>query len=279
MRKCFFLLSITCVYATSLATEQVIQVLKSRGTVFFACICKNGIAVVADSREVFTQPESDNHEVIAYYESSPKIFVYNGLIIAMAGQYGFDTLSARGLFNRFCTSEKIKLKPNQFKAYFFRYAKNKLNATDFRNFSNNMFLICGYENTIPQIFYYNGFKSDSFFTVGQFKSNVEDFSDFLSPSYTAYFQTTSVDKMIPSLQHAIQQFCALANERQISYFGGPVSSALITVSGSKWHDIQTKNNFDTYAEQRKAILNHSLKIHYRSEKDSFIITNRFKKFQ
>ena len=76
------------------------QVLNDKGTYLISAICKDGIVVGSDSRAVWMNNEN---QIAAYFDSAQKIFVYNKIVIAMAGGYAFldSNLTFNGLLKLF----------------------------------------------------------------------------------------------------------------------------------------------------------------------------------
>jgi len=125
----------------------------SFGTLIASFICKNGIVVSSDSRTVLYT----KRKVVAYFEETSKIFEIGNFLMAVAGQYTFDTTSVRNLVKGFSASNSL-LNTDLYSIHdsLLSYARRRLPTSDYFLLYSNQFIIAGYDQNIPTILYYDG---------------------------------------------------------------------------------------------------------------------------
>jgi 20S proteasome alpha/beta subunit len=128
----------------------------SYGTLIASFIGKNGIVVSADSRTVLYNAKG---KVVAYFEETSKIFQIRNFLIAVAGQYTFDTTGIEELIRGISASRSLPdIDLYSLHDSLLGYAKTRLSTHEYFSLYNNQFIISGYYHNTPTILYYDGFK-------------------------------------------------------------------------------------------------------------------------
>lgn len=247
--------------------------IESHGTFIITLICTDGILMVADSRAVYF---NDKKEIIAYYEGSQKLFQYNKIGVAMAGQYGFDTTRFELIFNNFKKHISQNIPVKSFYSVFIKFVKKQLSSKDYTDLLKNQFLVCGYDQEKPIICWYDGTGKDLLKLSTGYKTNFK--KDDNIQDVIKYIKTNNVIATIPIAKKIVQNIVLERNKKSVSTIGGEASILSIKPSGIRWLKLQNQYDYNSIQEYYNNFISGNIKMWYRSPRDSVLLRNGFDHF-
>ena len=243
----------------------------SYGTLIASFICKNGIVVSSDSRTVMYNTQ---RKVVAYFEETSKIFQIQNFLIAVAGQYTFDTTSIASLIKGISASNRLS-DINLYAVHdsLLSYAKTKLSTFEYFSLYSNQFIISGYYQNIPTILYYDGGRRVEITGEGYITNSSKD-ND--RTSVERNIKPLTVEQLIPVSMKFVTDIEEVSNKKdKWSIIGGPVSAASIMDNKITWIKDQSRNNFESTRDFYTSYKSGKVRITYRSVKDSIDFPKRF----
>ena len=235
-------------------------------TFILAAIFKDGIIVGSDTRYAFLD---DQNKVLAYFDKAQKIYQHQNILVAVSGNYSFDSLQISALFRNFSSSHTDKSGIGQFFSSFTKYAKTVLSIKEYTELLENQFLICGYLNKKPIIQYYDGKgKYSSFLHSGYITNHKEDNN---TGWVNKYIKNADKDEAIQFIIKVIERVIENKNEDTVSAIGGKVSIAYIDSNDVNWVQKQEGYEYYNVDDFYNSILNGNTKMWYRSLKDSILL--------
>jgi hypothetical protein len=243
----------------------------SYGTLIASFIGKNGIVVSSDSRTVLYNPR---REVVTYFEETSKIFQFRNFLIAVAGQYTFETTSIRNLLKEVREADSLStLDLYSIHDAILSYAHTRLSTTEYFTLYTNQFIIAGYDDNIPTILYYDGHNKQEFSGRGYISNLPEENHN---KTLKKHIRTLTVGELVPfSIDFVKNVEEARNNKDKWSIIGGPVSTASIMNNKVTWIKDQNRNSYESGPELYEAYKKGKVRIVFRSAKDSADFPRRF----
>ena len=240
--------------------------INSGGTYIVAYLYKEGILVGSDSRVVTF---STSGKIALYHEDQAKVYQVKNIVVAMAGQYCFDSNSIcfKGLLKNFTQSQSLKITVRNFYEEFMKYAKRNLSKQDYEAIRKNKFLVSGYYSDRPSVYYYNGNELDSLISPG-YKSNFKSVNKNIGNQMIEMLKQASETEAINSMKALIETTVKNLNRDTVSIVGG--SPSIISIHKNKiyWIQRNDRNTYSTTKEFANAYKQGLVKIWYRSKNDS-----------
>lgn len=230
-----------------------------------AAICNDGIIVGSDSRAVFFD---NNGSVAAYYDESPKLFQYNDIVLAMSGQFSFNNTSFFGLFEDFKKETIREVDIGNFYNELLKFAENKLSGDDFYILQTNTIFICGYNKSIPVIYWYDKHCIDSI--ISGYRINLKNGNNL--SFVNQFLKYADINKAISFIKVYIEDLASSEKDQNdINKIGGPTSIVWIQQKKTDWiYDFRT-NKFKNSRELINAIRRKEVDLWYRSLNDSLML--------
>jgi hypothetical protein len=237
------------------------------GTYIIAAISNNGITVGSDSRSV---KFDKNHQIASYYDGASKIFKYNNIVIAVAGQHSFTGFTFVGILNAFKKAKFGEIDVLKFFDVFMSFAKTKLDSEDYAALSQNQYLICGYHNNSPRICWRYNTENIVYNSVGDYKTNYvrDDGNENLKVAFSSASKAT----IIKAIENLIIDIEAERNKKGWATIGGLPSIINLTSKGYDFEKLQNKFEYNTISEFAHAFNNNLIPMVYRSELDKKEVT-------
>ncbi len=247
----------------------------SSGTYLIAFICNDGIIVGSDSRAVFLD---NKNKIFAYYEGAPKLCKYKNVVMGIAGQDAFDSITIVGIFNKFTKNHKEEIPVKQFREQFLKFSKTLLKKEEYSILLQNEFLLCGYDNGKPKGFFYKNNKIKDSIVSPDFISNFESDNKF-RPQFRDVLKNISTTKYIPIVEALIIDVENGQNKNGVSIYGGSPAIITINKTGAIWQKGFPINSFESIHDFAVAIKQKKVKMWYRSQLGELLLKQELSKYE
>jgi hypothetical protein len=239
------------------------------GTLIIAAISKDGISMLADSRNSFEVPGESNQTSFSYWDGNKKIFQIQKTIFSVAGMYSFDGLTLTGLVKEFIKFNKNEITVNNLFLEFTKFAKYRLSPSDYQFLLDDEILVAGYNNNIPQIYSYKKGKTLQFSTIGLKMNQLNSVSK--DPELVTQLAINGFNVVNPLLEQIIKKSTSPS-------VGGKVTIVTMNPKSINWLQKGYSLEFNTQTDFAKAYLTKKVKIHFISKQDSLAIVEDLLRF-
>jgi hypothetical protein len=227
------------------------------GTLIVTVICHDGILIASDSRASFTTGKGKSEQVYAYTDNNQKIFTIGSFKIGMSGITMFNKKFIYDIIERFNkTNKEDSSIENTFKT-FKNYLNTKMKVSDSTIFSENQFIIAGYENQKPITIGVGYEKYIKETRMGGLIHSDKDFEGYLEKPKNI---DLTCNNIAPILESAIIKFAKDKNDNKI---GGAINIIQIKPNNTFIEKKAIKTiKFKTYKTLANAILSKKLHVVY-----------------
>lgn len=239
----------------------------AHGTYIISVICNDGIVVCSDSRVCISIPPK------ASFDSMPKIFHYQDLIIAVAGTYYFEAtnITLYGLFNLFKSANKKKLDIFSFYDAFMKFSKNKLADSSYSLLVENKIIVSGYKNDIPWVILYYKNIVEKISSFGYKANRLSDNEGVNYNKFATFINSKKCDSAFKIITDEVKFIIKNLNLNSHSFVGEPVFISYVKKNGHPiWREKPAAKTYNTITESNIAWLSNKRKVWYRSSADSII---------
>jgi len=245
---------------------------KKGGTFIIGSICRDGIVMGSDSRGVWF---GQNNKIAAYTESAQKIFQYNNVVFGMAGLFSFteSNLTFLGLLDKFKKQNTMIVDATSFYSIFMAFAQHTLTKTEYSKFIKNQFIIAGYVNSTPVIFFIENNIQESVYGIGYKTNERLDNKGEMASIMMNILNKSSMSETVDFTYKILTIILKERNKDSISKVGG--SPSIVSLDNKGIHLIMN-NKFEKYIslkEDFQAVLAKKNKYTFLSKKDSTLLMN------
>ena len=199
------------------------------GSYFVAAICRDGIVIGADTRQSISKAFSSDieNEVVAFYDTSQKIYPMNGYAMAVMGNAtSFSDTNWRYFYIKEFRKYMVKQKTLDLDIkYFFDFLKNNYPKA-YKDFLDNVLAFASFDNGMPTIFATGGGRKPKLITGYGFIT-LDPLMNF--DSY--YNNEDSCITMAKKIEKAILEYAE--KNKKTDVIGGPITVLKISYNNEQ----------------------------------------------
>lgn len=230
-----------------------------RGTLIVSAICEDGILIASDSRGSFTLNDDTNgiETVYAYVSEQKKIFNIGGFQMGITGLTMLGKKFFHQLTNDFNKSHKSNPTIKSTFHEFINYLREKKLIPEKEIFGENQYILAGYQNSSPVIFYHGYSGETELNKIGSIAYSDKNFKPYINlPRGTINTCLT----VAPYLESWMSDFAKKKDKNDV---GGPFNVIQIKPDNSvvEIKGFESKK-YRNYKAMAKDIIDNKVQVNY-----------------